>query len=88
MTQRHLRSKDRQRWLSRTLVALHAGRLRADPANALPAFLLDLIFSVFVFASRHLIIEVLRRPVEFTLHATVGVVDEPRFGHAAPERHA
>ncbi|MDH4282003.1 MAG: integrase core domain-containing protein, partial [Myxococcales bacterium] len=33
-------------------------------------FLLDLIFSVFVFASRHLIIEVLRRPVEFTQYTS------------------
>jgi transposase InsO family protein len=40
-----------------------------DPANVLVVFPLDPIFSVFVSASRHPIIEVLRRPIEFTQYA-------------------
>jgi hypothetical protein len=66
MTQRHLRSKSPWRSPSKTFAALYAAPPAADQANASRAYPLDPTFSVFVSASQHLIIEVLRRPVEFT----------------------
>jgi hypothetical protein len=51
---------------SKTLAALDAVLLAADQANTSRAYPLDPTSSVFVSASQHLIIEVLRRPVEFS----------------------
>ena len=75
MTQRppHLTAPGRSP--SRTVVAPPAPRLAGDRANASQVDLLGLTVSVSVSPSQHLIIEVLRRPVEFTLYSIVGVND-------------
>ena len=69
MTQRHPHSTAPWRSPSRTVAAPHAPLPAAGQANASQADLLGLTVSVSVSASQHLIIEVLRRPVEFTLYA-------------------
>ena len=53
----------------------------ADQANASQADPPGLTFSVSVSASQHLIIEVLRRPVEFTVYADGVALDEPDVRH-------
>ena len=55
----------------------------ADQANASQADPPGLTVSVSVSASQHLIIEVLRRPVEFTLRAAIAVVHKARERIAA-----
>ena len=69
MTQRHPHSTALWRSPSRTVVAPPAPLPAGDRANASQADLLGLTVSVSVSPSQHLIVEVLRRPVEFTLYA-------------------
>ena len=88
MTQRHPHSTAPGRSPSRTGAAPHAPRPAADQANTSPAAPPGLTFSVSVSASQHLIIEMLRRPVEFTLYPRIRIAHllgrEPeRAGDAA-----
>ena len=73
MTQRHPHLTAPGQSPSRTVAAPHAPLPAADQANASQADPPGLTVSVSVSASQHLIIEVLRRPVEFTLAAQVTV---------------
>ena len=71
MTQRHPHSTAPGRSPSRTVAAPHAPLPAADQANASQADPPGLTFSVSVSALQHLIIEVLRRPVEFTQYTAI-----------------
>ena len=75
MTQRPPHSTALGRSPSRTVVAPLAPRLAGDRANASQADLLGLTVSVSVSPSQHLIIEVLRRPVEFTQYLSMRYTD-------------
>ena len=75
MTQRHPHSTAPGRSPSRTVAAPHAPLLAGDQANASQADPPGLTFSVSVSASQHLIIEVLRRPVEFTQYLSIRYTD-------------
>ena len=68
-TQQHPHSTAPARSPSRTVAAPHAPLPAADQANASQADPPGLTVSVSVSALQHLIIEVLRRPVEFTRRA-------------------
>ena len=76
MTQRHPHSTAHGRSPSKTVAVPHIPLPAADRANASQADPPALTFSVSVSASQHLIIKVLRRPVEFNLGATVAVVHQ------------
>ena len=76
MTQRPPHSTAPGRSPSRTVVAPPAPRLAGDRANSSQGDLLGLTVFVSVSPSKHLIIEVLRRPVEFTLRSPIAVVDQ------------
>ena len=84
MTQRPPHSTAPGRSPSRTVVAPPAPRLAGDRANASQADLLGLTVSVSVSPSQHLIIEVLRRPVEFTQYLSMRYTDRLVAAGIAP----
>ena len=62
--------------LPRTAAGAHAASLVADRAIASVGAEHDLIVVVSVFPSQLLTAEMLRRPIEFTLHSLVAVMDQ------------
>jgi hypothetical protein len=81
------RSKVPPRSPSRTAAALHVSPSTAGQASASLADLLDLISFASASPSQYLAIEVLRRPLESTLHATVGMMNHPTPWSSVTHRH-
>ena len=83
MTQRHPHSTVPARSPSKTVAVPHIPLLAVDRANASQADPPALTFSVSVSASQHLIIKMLRRPVEFNQYLSIRYTE--RLAEAAIE---
>ena len=88
MTQRHPHSTAPGRSPSKTVAVPHIPLPAADRATASQADPLAPTFSVSVSASQHLIIKVLRRPVEFNLTAAVRVMHQQLGPRPVGQSHA
>jgi hypothetical protein len=75
--------------LPRTTADAHAASLAGAPVNALAHEALDQPPDACLLPSQSLIVEGLRRFLEFALHAAIGVVDQPteRLAPPLPQRH-